>query len=167
MSRRRRTWRPTTVNAAVAGHHVGPTSSHAGDGGVDLEPREPPDDEGAAVVEFVLISALLLLVVLGVVQLALVLHTRNVLTADAAEGARHAAGLGRAEASGGPYAQELLRRSLPGAARTITCTSRADTGTGGVPQTAVTCAGSIRLALVPLGPSLDVNVTGRAVKETT
>ena len=124
-------------------------------------------DEGAAVVEFVLIGALLLLVVMGVVQLALVLHTRNVLTANAAEGARHAANLGRGEASGGPYAQELLRRSLPGAARTISCTGRGEVGAGGVPQAAVTCAGSIRLTLVPLGPSLDVAVTGRAVKETT
>ncbi len=126
-----------------------------------------PDDEGAAVVEFVLIGALLLLVVMGVVQLALVLHTRNVLTADAAEGARHAASLGRGESSGGPYAQELLRRTLPGAARTISCRGRGETGAGGVPQTAVTCAGSIRLALVPLGPRLDMTVTGRAVRETT
>jgi Flp pilus assembly protein TadG len=124
-------------------------------------------EDGAAVVEFVLIGALLLLVVLGVVQLALVLHTRNVLTADAAEGARHAANLGRSQASGGPYAQELLRRSLPGAARTISCTGRAETGAGGVPLSVVSCAGSIRLALVPLGPRLDMSVTGRAVRETT
>lgn len=124
-------------------------------------------DDGAAVVEFVLISGLLLLLVVGVVQLALVLHTRNVLSADAAEGARHGANLGRPEASGGPYAQELLRRSVPGAARGITCTGRPETGGGGVPQVAVTCAGSLRLVLVPLGPRLDMSVTGRAVKETT
>jgi Flp pilus assembly protein TadG len=128
----------------------------------------PPDvDEGAAVVEFVLIGSLLLLVVLGVVQLALVLHTRNVLSADAAEGARHAANLGRSASSGGPYAGELLRRSLPGAARTVRCTGRPETGAGGVPLTAVTCAGTMPLVLVPLGPRLDLAVTGRAVQETT
>ena len=127
-------------------------------------PRHASDD-GAAVVEFVLIGGLLLLVVLGVVQLALVLHTRNVLSADAAEGARHAANLGRAETSGGPYAGELIRRSLPAASRTVRCTGRYETGDGGVPLTAVTCAGSIRLVLVPLGPRLEMSVTGRAVKE--
>jgi Flp pilus assembly protein TadG len=124
-------------------------------------------DEGAAVVEFVLIGSLLLLVVLGVVQLALVLYTRNVLSADAAEGARHAANLGRSESSGGPYADELIRRSVPAAARTIRCAGRGETGAGGVPLAAVTCAGSLRLVLVPLGPQLDMAVTGRAVKETT
>ena len=129
--------------------------------------RDRPDDDGAAVVEFVLISGLLLLLVVGVVQLALVLHTRNVLSADAAEGARHGANLGRAESSGGPYAQELMRRSAPGAARTITCSGRAETGAAGVPQVAVTCAGALRLVLVPLGPTLQMSVTGRAVKETT
>jgi Flp pilus assembly protein TadG len=122
-------------------------------------------DEGAAVVEFVLVGSLLLLVVLGVAQLALVLHTRNVLSADAAEGARHAASLGHSEASGGSYAGELVRRSAPGAARTISCNGRRETGGGGVPLAAVTCAGRLRLVLVPLGPSREVSVTGRAVKE--
>ncbi|HSP36833.1 MAG TPA: TadE/TadG family type IV pilus assembly protein [Frankiaceae bacterium] len=134
---------------------------------VAAAPNKRITDEGAAVVEFVLISGLLLLLVLGVVQLALVLHTRNVLSADAAEGARHGANLDRSEASGGPYAQELMRRSVPGAARGISCAGHSETGAAGVPQVAVTCAGSIRLTLVPLGPRLDMSVTGRAVKETT
>jgi Flp pilus assembly protein TadG len=131
-----------------------------------VSPQRPAADDGAAVVEFVLISGLLLLLVLGVVQLALVLHTRNVLSADAAEGARHGANLGLSEASGGPYAQELMRRSVPGAAPGITCTGRPDTGVAGVPQVAVTCTGSIRLTLVPLGPRLQMTVTGHAVKES-
>lgn len=125
------------------------------------------DDAGAAVVEFVLVGGLLLLLVLGVVQLALVLHTRNVLSADAAEGARHGANLGRAPAAGGTYADALLRRSVPGAARGISCAGRPETGGGGVPQVAVTCAGSLRLTLVPLGPELRMSVTGHAVRETT
>jgi Flp pilus assembly protein TadG len=142
--------------------------SRATAGGLDEQASdERLRDEGAAVVEFVLISGLLLLLVLGVVQLALVLHTRNVLSADAAEGARHGANLGRSEASGGPYAQELMRRSVPGAARDISCSGRSETGAAGVPQVAVTCAGSVRLALVPLGPRLAMTVTGHAVKETT
>jgi Flp pilus assembly protein TadG len=122
-------------------------------------------DEGAAVVDFMLVGGLVLFVVLGVAQLALVLHARNVLSADAAEGARHAANLGRDASSGGPYAAELLRRSVPSAARTIACRGRGETGAGGVPLAAVTCAGRIRLTFVPLGPSLPLSVTGRAVKE--
>jgi Flp pilus assembly protein TadG len=129
--------------------------------------RRAGDDEGAAVVDFVLVGSLVLLVVLGVLQLALVLHTRNVLSADAAEGARHAANLGRSESSGGAYASELVRRSVPGAGRSISCSGRSETGTGGVPLASVTCSGRIRLVLIPLGTGLDVSVTGRAVKETS
>jgi Flp pilus assembly protein TadG len=132
-----------------------------------LRHRTAGDDTGAAVVEFVLVGGLLLLLVLGIVQLALVLHTRNVLSADAAEGARHGANLGRAPAAGGAYADALLRRSVPGAARGIACAGRPETGGGGVPQVAVTCAGALRLSLVPLGPELRMSVTGHAVRETT
>ncbi|HMA48085.1 MAG TPA: TadE family protein [Frankiaceae bacterium] len=39
---------------------------------------------------------MLLFLFLGVVQVGMVQHVRNVLAADAAEGARHAASLGRA-----------------------------------------------------------------------
>lgn len=49
------------------------------------------DDEGSAVVEFVFVSSLLVFLVMGVVQLALVLHVRNTVQDAAAEGARWAA----------------------------------------------------------------------------
>ncbi len=48
-------------------------------------------EEGSAVVEFVFVSALLVFLVLGVLQLALVLHVRNTVQDAAAEGARWAA----------------------------------------------------------------------------
>lgn len=60
-------------------------------------------ERGAAVVEYVLVSILLIIVFLSVVQIALVIHTRDVLVADAAEGARTAAlrdsGLHRGESA--------------------------------------------------------------------
>ena len=48
-------------------------------------------DSGSAVVDFVLVGALLTLVFVGVVQLAVVLHVRNTLVDCASEGARFGA----------------------------------------------------------------------------
>ena len=53
--------------------------------------RARADERGAAVVDFVLVLLVLLPLVLGILQLALVLHVRNTLASAAAEGARHAA----------------------------------------------------------------------------
>ena len=71
--------------------------------------RRARDEAGASVVEFVLVGALLLFVAFGVLQVGLVLHARNVLAADAAEGARHAASLAVPVDSG------ASRRHGPGA----------------------------------------------------
>ena len=90
-------------------------------------------------VEFVLVGALLLFVTLGVIQVGFVLHARNVLAADAAEGARHAAGLAVPVVSGGPFAKELERRSVPGAGCDLSCTSR-----GGRPARAAPRPGHLR-----------------------
>jgi len=48
------------------------------------------DDSGAAVVEFLLVSIVLIALLMGVVQVGLYLHVRNVVAASAAEGARFA-----------------------------------------------------------------------------
>lgn len=48
-------------------------------------------ERGSAVVDFVLVMVLLVPLVLGVMQLALVLHVRNTVALAASEGARHAA----------------------------------------------------------------------------
>ena len=122
------------------------------------------DEAGAAVVEFVLVGALLLFVAFGVIQVGLVLHARNVLAADAAEGARHAASLSVAISSGGPVAEELARRSVPGAGRDLTCTARQTTGAGGLLLAEVTCATRLHLSFVPMG-SIHVSVTARSLKE--
>jgi Flp pilus assembly protein TadG len=127
-------------------------------------PGDRQSDTGAAVVEFVLVGALLLFVAFGVIQVGLVLHARNVLAADAAEGARHAASLAVPVSSGGPYAMELARRSVPGAGRGLTCTSRQADGPDGLLLAEVTCAAELHLAFVPTG-SIHVSVIGRSIKE--
>ncbi|WP_101523809.1 TadE/TadG family type IV pilus assembly protein [Nocardioides houyundeii] len=48
-------------------------------------------EQGAAVVDFVLVLVILLPLFLGILQLALVLHVRNTMASAAAEGARYAA----------------------------------------------------------------------------
>ena len=49
------------------------------------------DERAAAVVDFVLALVVLVPLFLGILQVALVLHVRNTLTAAASEGARYAA----------------------------------------------------------------------------
>ena len=53
----------------------------------------PADDSerGSAVVDFVLVSVLIVTVLLAVLQVAVYVHVRNVVTASAQEGARFAA----------------------------------------------------------------------------
>lgn len=72
------------------------------------------DDSGSAVVEFVLVSVLLVVLALGIVQLALTLHVRNLMTSAAAEGARLAAEQDRSPAEGAERTSWLLQQSLGG-----------------------------------------------------
>lgn len=69
-------------------------------------------ERGSAVAEFTLVAGLLVLVALTVMQLALALHVRNVLTDAAAEGARHAALEGAAEDAGTQRTRDLITATL-------------------------------------------------------
>ncbi|WP_309073006.1 pilus assembly protein [Paenarthrobacter sp.] len=67
-----------------------------GKGGIIEDGRHPAplkveNDRGSAVVDFVLIGALLTLFFMSIVQLTLVLHVRNTLVDAAASGARYGA----------------------------------------------------------------------------
>jgi Flp pilus assembly protein TadG len=69
-------------------------------------------DRGAAVVDFVLVGALVTLVFVGVLQLAVVLHVRNTLVDCASEGARYGALADRAPADGARRAISLISQDL-------------------------------------------------------
>ena len=69
-------------------------------------------DRGSAIVEFVLVTPVLLVVLVGVLQVLLALHVRGVLTSAAAEGARAAALAGADPAAGVRRAEELLADTL-------------------------------------------------------
>jgi Flp pilus assembly protein TadG len=126
--------------------------------------RGDGSDEGAAVVEFVLVGSLLLFVAMGVIQVGLLLHARNVLAADAAEGARRAASRGVDVATGAFTAEELARRSVPGIGRELSCSARQAAGPGGLAIAEVSCSANLRMTFVPIG-SVRVSVTGRSLKE--
>jgi hypothetical protein len=80
---------------------------------------EPPAgpraaEDGAAVVEFVLVAAVAVVLAMSLAQLGLFLWERNALLGSLSEGVRVAATEGRTVADGRRVAAELLRRSVGG-----------------------------------------------------
>ena len=119
------------------------------------------EDRGSAVVEFALVTPLLLLVALGVLQVTLALHVRATLTAAAAEGARAGAladsGLRVAESR----TQEILSGALGGDAAQDVVASRARIDGVDVIRVSITA----RLPLIgTLGPTA-LRVEGHAIEE--
>ena len=74
--------------------------------------HRPRDEHGAAVVDFVLVSMVLVPLVLGLIQVGLVLHVRNTLAAAATEGARYGANIDRTPADGAARTREQVRGAI-------------------------------------------------------
>lgn len=120
------------------------------------------EERGAAVVDFVLALVVVVPLVLGIVQVGLVLHVRNTMTAAASEGARYAATADRGPAEGAVRTRELVRNAI--AARFASDVEAR--------QVSVAGSSGVRVDVVadvpPLGlwgPALRVEVTGHAVEE--
>jgi hypothetical protein len=129
-------------------------------------PRVGRSDDGSAVVEFVLVSVLLVMLLLAVVQVAVYLHIRAVATASAAEGARYAANADVPTGAGGLRAEGVLGRGIgAGVAQRLRCTASDQAGAGGSTLVAVRCAGALPVFFAPLGGLLPIDVTGRALEE--
>ncbi len=132
-----------------------------------MAPRVRRDD-GSAVAEFSLVLILLVMLLLGVLQVAVYLHVRNVVAASAAEGARYAANADVDIGAGAPRSSDLIGRAL--GARTATnvpCSGGQEAGAAGTTLVAVRCRGALPVFFAPLGRLLPVDVTGRALKEGT
>jgi hypothetical protein len=71
-------------------------------------------DEGSSLAEFVMTVAVLAPLLLTLLQIGVVLHVRNTLRAEAAEGARTAAAVDRIPADGAARAVQLARGSFGG-----------------------------------------------------
>lgn len=119
-------------------------------------------ERGAAVVEFVLVMALLVPLVLGIAQVAMVLHVRNTLAAAASEGARASSPLGATPADGAARTRSMIRAALDDRyAERVTSTW---TTVGGLPGSQVQVRARVP-ALGLFGPSVPVIVTGHAIRE--
>jgi Flp pilus assembly protein TadG len=126
-----------------------------------IEPRAARAAErGAAVVEFVLVSAVAVVLAMSLAQLGLFLWERNALMGSLSEGARVAATEGRTVADGRRVAAELLRRSAGG--RVADAVPIRGTETAGV---VVLRAEGTLPSFVPGVPGLPVRMTARMHQE--
>ena len=127
------------------------------------------DDAGAAVVEFVLMTLLLVLLLFSVLQLAVFMYARNIVAASAAAGARYGASAGADTDAASAKAVSLIESGLPGAAaRRISCSATETTDVGsGVHVIQVTCDGPLRMVLLPFAIPAHLHSSAAAVKEGT
>jgi Flp pilus assembly protein TadG len=125
--------------------------------------RRRQRESGSAVVEFVGVTALLLLLFLVIFQLGVVLHIRNVMAAAAAEGARYAANADRSDADGAVRAREAIATGLSDElARRMTVTAAPAPDDPGVVE--VTISGPAPLFVPKLSP-FRITVHGHALEE--
>jgi Flp pilus assembly protein TadG len=128
--------------------------------------RGDDGERGAAVVEFVFVSVLVVVLLLAVLQVAVYVHTRNVVTASAQEGARYAANADVPSAIGADHTVAVVSRATSAqTAEGLVCTSAEEADASGLTLVVVRCSGSVPTLLAGLGNLLPLEVTGRAVKE--
>ena len=132
------------------------------------EPPLPADDgeRGSAVVDFVMVSLLVVTLLLAVLQVAVYVHVRNVVTASAQEGARFAANADVDSAVGAARTVEVVARATTEkTAAGLRCSSAEEPDPTGLTLVVVHCSGAVPALLASLGNLLPLEVTGRAVKE--
>ncbi|MEV0793498.1 TadE/TadG family type IV pilus assembly protein [Kribbella sp. NPDC050459] len=120
-------------------------------------------ERGSAVVDFVLVSTILVPLFLGILQVGLFLYVRNTVTAAASEGAHYAAVLNRAPADGEARTRDLIDGVVTDGL--VDSVSAEETEIDGQPGVEVT----VHAHMPPLGlwgPGISFTVEGHAVKET-
>ena len=122
------------------------------------------NESGSAVVDFVMVGALVIVVFVALLQVALGVYARNVLTDAAGDGARRAARVGGNEAEARRRVQTLSDAALRrGYVDTVTV-SRVPSGDLTIVQVTVKAPFPV---LGLLGPGGTLTVTGRAVDESS
>ncbi|WP_299442603.1 TadE family protein [uncultured Phycicoccus sp.] len=119
-------------------------------------------EAGAAVVDFSMVSVLLLAIFLAVVQLGLALHTRNTLISCASEGARFGARADARPGEGAARTSALVSASL--SARYARAVTSREAVVGGVRVVEVRIVAPVPV-LGLLGPEGRLDVVGRAFAE--
>jgi Flp pilus assembly protein TadG len=120
------------------------------------------EDSGSAIVEFLLVSVLLIALTAGLLQLSLALHVRNTLADAAAEGARQASLVGATQEDGVVLTQDLIRVAV-GEAVEAEVVARRELWQG-VPTVAVVVTAPLPL-LGFFGPPHALRAVGRAPVE--
>jgi len=127
---------------------------------------EDDGERGSAVVDFVLVSVLVVALLFAVLQVAVYVHVRNVVTASAQEGARYAASADVPSGLGGDRTLQVVARATSEqTARGLACTSGEALDSTGLTLVVVRCTGDVPSLFAPLGNLLPLDVTGRSVKE--
>jgi Flp pilus assembly protein TadG len=115
-------------------------------------------ERGAAVVDIVLVMVVLVPVVLGILQVALVLFVRNTLASAASEGARLAATRDRGPADGAALTRAQIDDAVSGRfAQDVSAAQQGRT----VEVTVLAKVPALGLG----GPAVELTVTGHAVEE--
>jgi hypothetical protein len=123
-------------------------------------------ERGSAVVDFVLVGVLVVTLLLGVLQVAVYVHVRNVAVASAQEGARYAANADVPAEAGAARAVEVIARATSSrTAAGLSCTSAEEVEGSGLRLVVVRCSGAVPSLLAALGELLPLSATGRAVEE--
>lgn len=120
-------------------------------------------ERGSAVVEFVLVSMLVVPLFLGVLQVGLYLYVRNTVAAAASEGAHYAAVLNREPADGEARTRELVDGVVND--QLIDSVAAEEVDVDGQPGVRVV----VQAHMPPLGlwgPGMGFTIEGHAVKET-
>lgn len=122
----------------------------------------PRPSRGAAVADFVLVIGLLVPLVLGVLQVALVLFVRNTLASAASEGARYAATAGHGPVDGIAKTRAELDGVL--SARYAAGVRAQPTTIDGAPAVEIVIHAEVP-ALGLGGPAVTMDVAGHAIDE--
>ena len=116
-------------------------------------------------VDFVLVTALVLLLFLVVVQVGVVLHTRNVLVAAAAEGARYGANADRTPEQGVLRTQEVVSDALSAkTAAGVRVVPSVPRSAEGLETVQIEVTSPLPVVFLPVGP-LTITVRGHALRE--
>lgn len=117
-------------------------------------------ETGNATAEFVMVISLVILLFAGILQLAFILHTRNMLQDAVSAGARYGTLLDRRYEDGVARAQELGEQNLPdGYASKV---SSSVTEVQGIPMLQVTAQAPLPL-IGPFGLPDTLKVSGHAI----
>lgn len=122
-------------------------------------------DRGAGVVEFVLISVLLVLLLFGLLQVGLWFYVRSVAASATADAARYAATQnGDLQTVADRARQLIVQGSNSSIANEMPCVAIRGSASG-LPTTTVRCSGQLHMLLLPFAIPVGLTVHSSALME--